>query len=361
MITSLSDPAGSKSNLNAPAATSAGPSGDDFAPIFISGVHRSGTTWLHQLLVETGQFDYVSAYHVIQYDKLPQQPAGDPATAMGPAGSAGAGPVPAYRELVETFHRLALDSRVIDDVKVSPDLPEEYGFVLDNAGTGKVVTAANLPVLRELCRRIRRVPDGRRPVVLKNPWDAANFVYLKRAIPRARFVFIHRHPERSISSTLIAARTFSAARNDYAALLSRDYQKLFTPYKRGQWARRSLQRLLLSRKANLGVRVVTRRVVAAHRYFIDNIARMPAADCLHLRYEDLCDRPAEGLERVLRFLGLDASLAGSIRTAARPRLRDVLPEVQAFRDTIASRTDEYMKRHGYEAGCVVLPPPPGLV
>src|SRR5205814_4727127 len=79
-----------------------------FAPIFIMGAHRSGTTWLQQLLVETGCFDYVSAFHVICYDRLPREP-------MKPADA------PADRELVETFRRRGVGTRAVDNGRATQD------------------------------------------------------------------------------------------------------------------------------------------------------------------------------------------------------------------------------------------------
>src|ERR1700733_3021645 len=161
------------------------------SPIFIMGPHRSGTTLLHQLMIETGCFDYLSAFHIIKYDSLPSEPC-DPATS------------PAYREGCDTFERLGLTRRVIDDVKICPRAPEEYGLVLDNAGTGARITRKNLALFRDLCSRLRTQPG--RDLVLKNPWDCANFLQIKDLIPEARFIFIHRHPERIIHSNLNATR-----------------------------------------------------------------------------------------------------------------------------------------------------------
>jgi hypothetical protein len=314
---------------------------NDVAPVFVTGVHRSGTTWLYQLLAETGQFDYVSAYHVACHDQLAQQPPGDHHDA------------PAYRALCETFLRLGIDKRQMDDVRVSPDCPEEYGFVLHNAGRGYVTNARNLPILRDLCRRVgrsRASPPDRRPVALKNPWDAGNSVFLKRAFPRARFVFIHRHPERVINSALTAARKMLAARDEYTALLSRDYDGLF--------GRRIDQRLRLAYhrwtvQSRFAARAATNMIAGTYRAMLRDIARLPPDDCLHLRYEDLCARPSEQLGRVLAFLGLDPALAERIRTPARPRTGAILPEIAAYRDAIARKAADYMTRYGYGPGGTV--------
>jgi hypothetical protein len=306
-----------------------------FAPVFICGVHRSGTTWLQQIIADTGRFDYVSAYHVIRYDDLPNQPSGEFRDA------------PAYRELATTFHTLGVNTRELDDVEVTPDLPEEYGFILHNAGLGKKLTRKNLPTFFEICRRIRQGDDDRR-IVLKNPWDAANFLFIKDAIPSARFVFIHRDPRRVIHSCLKSARMLVASRNAYGALLSREYQWLFS----GSVVARAclqLHRLGLSRFLELGIRYVTAEVAAANLYFVRNVAKLPPESYISVKYEDLCDRPGEMLGRVLEFVGVDPSLASSLRTPAKPRSHDVLPEVKSFERVIKQKMTAYLAMQGYES------------
>jgi hypothetical protein len=314
----------------------------DFAPVFVMGVHRSGTTWLQQLLAETGKFDYVTAYHVIKYDALP------PAHAAPEDWWETAG----YRKLERTFARLGVGTRVMDDVAATPGLPEEYGFILHNAGTGYALTRKNLPLLREICRKVRTPTNDHEPprsVVLKNPWDAANFLFIKRAIPGARFVFIHRHPERVISSALAGARALLGQRSPYLAMLSREYAKFFGPHPVYR-ARLRLRRFLLSRRMELGVRYITARVAAANVYYAKNIARLPADSYVSIRYEDLCERPCEVLGRVLEFLRIDPAAASALQTEARPRRGNVLPEVKWYARVVAQKNAPFMKTHWYEQG-----------
>ena len=42
----------------------------DFEPIFILGLHRSGTSILYKILASTHYFNIVTAYHIIYYDSL---------------------------------------------------------------------------------------------------------------------------------------------------------------------------------------------------------------------------------------------------------------------------------------------------
>ncbi|NJN19548.1 MAG: sulfotransferase, partial [Oscillochloris sp.] len=87
--------------------------------VFIMGDHRSGTTLLYQLLAATGGFNVVTAYHVINFDQV--------------LADHGAGRSAAARcELAARLGALGISDRKLDGVIVSPDLPEEYGFLLED-------------------------------------------------------------------------------------------------------------------------------------------------------------------------------------------------------------------------------------
>lgn len=307
-------------------------------PIFIMGNHRSGTTWLHLLLAETGGFAYVTAFHVIAYSALGREPADVERS-------------PAYQSVVETFNRLGLDRRVIDEVAVSPRSPEEYGSILSNAGTGGRITPRNLSLFHELCGRVLRLSGSSKPLILKNPWDYSNFVYIKSAIPNARFVFIHRHPERVLHSSLNAARAVLANKDPYYALLVRDYDRLFS-----RPLRLCLLRLLTARRFDLGIRAAINFVGKANSYFVTHVNNLATDDYVSIRYEDLCSQTPEVLEDILRFCVVDPSTGLAPRTPPRPRSSPLLPEVARHTETIARRMAPYMQLHRYEAGGRVLSP-----
>ncbi|MBU1941907.1 MAG: sulfotransferase, partial [Candidatus Thermoplasmatota archaeon] len=41
-----------------------------FAPVFIMGIQRSGTSILYKILSETQSFNIITAYHLIKYPEL---------------------------------------------------------------------------------------------------------------------------------------------------------------------------------------------------------------------------------------------------------------------------------------------------
>jgi hypothetical protein len=297
----------------------------DFDPVFIIGDHRSGTTVLYQALARTGAFTVVTAYHVIRdRDIVPNYMAGREDEAR--------------RELADELARRGLTDRIIDGTRVTPDLPEEYGFVIDKAPRPRL-RPSTLPALLDLCARLR-LTGGDRPVLLKNPWDVLNFEFVKQSLPRARLIFVHRHPLAVMSSQLAATRSLLAARNEYVAMLSPWYRRLFD-----QPLRLRLARAMSGR---LGPRVVSRHVKKATRYYVDHIDAMPAADYVEVRYEDLCAAPAATIARVLEFLRLPTDAAARAAEVVHPRGAAVLPEVLERYRQVGKAMSAYRRRHKYE-------------
>ena len=297
----------------------------DFDPVFIIGDHRSGTTVLYQALARTGAFNVVTAYHVIRdRDVVSNYMAGREEEAR--------------RELAGELERRGLTDRVIDGTRVTPDLPEEYGFVIDPAPRPRL-RPSTLPALIDLCRRLR-MTGGDRPVLLKNPWDVLGFAFVTQALPRARLIFVHRQPLAVMSSQLAASRSLFAARNEYVAMLAPWYKDLFD----------QPLRLWLARAAagRAGPRVVSRHVKKATRYYLDHIDAVPGRARVEIRYEDLCAHPAATIARVLTFLGLPAGAAVSASEVVRQRGAAVLPEVLERYRRVRHETAAYCQRHGYE-------------
>ena len=303
----------------------------NFLPIFILGDHRSGTTLLYKLLTATQCFNFVTAYHVIRYDEIlfnyVNRREND-----------------ARQALDELFRSLGLRDRIIDGVAVTPDLPEEYGFILPNAGYRPQLGPSNLPGFIELCKKVQFVSASDRPLLLKNPWDLLNFMYVKAAFPDARFIFIHRHPVHVINSQLHATRSLLSTRNAYVALIARWYAQLFQ-----RPAQLFAMRLLFSSHLDLGLRITVRHVVRTTSYFLQHVGSLSEKDCVSIRYEDLCEDPKTNVGKILEFLGLEPRAFLAYDTFIEPRPFHLLPEVARKRHSILRRLEPYCIYHGYDA------------
>jgi len=298
--------------------------GATFRPIFVIGDHRSGTTLLYQLLAATGGFQVLTAYHIIQYGEFLTNHIQNRTEE-------------AKQSLRERFARLGLGNRILDNVQVSPDLPEEYRFVIEDSSRPKL-RSSNLLRFIEMCQKLRFVCDTDKPVLLKNPWDCLNFIFLYRTFPKAKFVFLQRNPLAVIDSQLRATNSIFMERNEYLALLSPWYAGLF----RSRW-KAGLLRILSAPGSPLWKFLVPRHVIRANRYFIQNISLLPKDSYFSLRYEDLCRSPREVTGALLRFLGVSPETPVDYDKLVVPR---AFPP-QHLRANTVRRLQPYLTYHGY--------------
>lgn len=298
-----------------------------FQPVFIMGDHRSGTTLLYQLLNATGYFNVVTAYSIIRYDAL---------LANHLTGKT----EQAQQQLAQEFKALGLHDRLIDGVAVSPDLPEEYGFRLHKAGPRPKLQPNNLASFIELCKKVQFVSHPDRPLLLKNPWDFLNFLYVKEQLPQAKFIFLHRHPLALINSQVNATRSVFARKNPYIALIHGWYARLFA-----QPLQLALTRWLFQSK--LGVRITNRHVLRATNYFLKHVGALPTADYVSITYEDLCQDPQTTLTTILRFLTMQGEVSPSVVAMVKPRQLTVAPEIERQYPALAHRLHAYMTYVGY--------------
>jgi hypothetical protein len=303
----------------------------DYSPVFIMGDHRSGTTLLYKTLVATGCFNFVRAYHVIKYDEILSNHINQTEKH-------------AIQELEEFFTSLGISDRTIDKVMATPDLPEEYGFILKNVAQEKsYITPQNLPIFQQLCRKIQFISEPGKPLLLKNPWDFNQFMYVKNVVPSAKFIFIHRHPVHVINSKLKAARTLLADWNSYVALIATWYKQIFE-----NPVQRNLYRLLYSKYFNLGLRRVTKQSMESTAYYLKNVESLPEPDYLCVKYEDLCQAPEANINKILGFLDLETRSTLEYQKLISPRAIDLLPEVQKQYENIHQKLQDYFVHHEYD-------------
>jgi hypothetical protein len=302
----------------------------DFRPIFILGLHRSGTTVLYRLLVATRCFNFVSAYHVARNGLILFNHVNQLEEA-------------ARAELEAAFESLGLTDRIIDGVTVTPDLPEEYGFILRDAKFRPRLDPQNLADFVEFCKKVQYVSDPDRPLLLKNPRDFGNFLYIKHAFPAAKLVFIHRHPIHVVNSQLTAIRSLFDEKNAYTALLAEWYRELYASP-----LRLFAMRLLFSSHVDLGLRVVAQHLVRATSDFLEQIGDLSGTDYVSVRYEDLCQDPETNVARILDFLEMSPPVALSYDAFIEPRSVHLLPEVDRWQDQIRRTLAPYFAYCGYD-------------
>lgn len=336
--------------------------GVDFQPVFIIGSPRSGTTLLYNLLSNTGYFNYPGFYHVIKHDEILFNHINGTEQR-------------AKEELNDLLKSFGLSSRLFDNVEVTANSPEEYGKILEsgkNAHHSSTLNPRflfgslrrppgsyrpprpfidfqlnydNTSVFLEFCKKVQYISDVKKPLLLKNPWDSLNFSYVKNVLPKAKFIFIHRHPVHVINSMLKAMRSVLDEKNQYAAFFVKRYSRLFE-----RPARLYLARLLFSPHLGIGVHMATNGMSKLSGYFLQNIHSLRSTDYTSLRYEDLCENPDKAVMEILTFLGFnpDPSVLG-FDDQIHPRPLRLLPEVERKYEHIRKKLQSYIAYCGYDA------------
>ena len=283
-------------------------------PVFIIGLHRSGTTFLYATLRSLFPVTCVTAYRVLHYPELLSLAASHRARQ-------------AHRELAERFRASGQTDRKIDAIHLSPELLEEYAFVLARETGHLKLCAQSADVFEELLTKLCALEPGHTPL-LKNPYDTGQVPWIAQRFPRAKFVFIRREPLHVLNSQLKAAET-NAGPNAYQDMLLAGFA-LGRTVIRGQ---RLLMRLVGAPRYR---RILVKLLAADFRRQTAGYARsweaLPDSRRCELRYEELVEDPPRALQPVGELLGLPL-LAGYETIQPRPRAVRLLPEVEAYAGT----------------------------
>jgi hypothetical protein len=291
--------------------------------VFIFGPHRSGTTFLHHLLARSGRFNYVSAYDVIEYDRLL-------------ANRIEGREAEARARLAAELERLG--DRGLDGIPVGVDEPEEYGFLLGLDLYAPRITPETLPRFRQICAKRRFLLGDDRPLLLKEPGEFyGNFEFIHRQFPQARMLFLHRHPLQVLDSQVRAWRKALEARSPYGSLLSKDYDRVMASEERRKYqvAYESVQ----------GCEWVLGYLARGYRYYLDHIGRLPRDRVLVETYESVCTAPRRYFARVASFLGVDLPAPDTAFVA--PRRVSASPQVQAAWERGRERLRDYLDAFEY--------------
>ncbi len=297
-------------------------------PVFIVGVHRSGTTHLHNLLALDPQFCTPRAYHI-----------------MNPTGFNFSGWL--ITPLIGVFFPW---KRPMDAVRFHVFAPQEEEFALagmtglspywgitfprDGASYDRFIfpeeyTPRELSAWRRtylfFLRKLTLFSRGR--PLLKNPYNTARVAALKQMFPRAKFIHIYRHPYAVYRS------------NMHTAAEGHVISQLQDPDPDDNYQTRFLGNY--------------RRMEDA---FYRDAAALADEQWVEVRFEDLERDPLGELHKVYARLGLQlspefecraerylASIAGYRKNRFRP-----LPE--AVRAAVDRAMGPYFARWGYEAG-----------
>ncbi len=245
-------------------------------PVFLVGVHRSGTTHLHNLLALDPQFAAPRAYHV-----------------FNPAGFV------TCSWLVAPLLGVFLPwKRPMDQVRFHIFAPQEEEFALAGSGRFSPYWAMTFPRRWAAYDRYIRPQDwtsserrtwqrqfllflrkltlwsGKRPL-LKNPYSTGRVSLLQALFPQARFVHLARHPYDVYRSNMHIAREGHVVHQLQDPDPGDSYQTRFLDNYRGM-----------------------------EEAFYRDIETMPAGQVAELAFEDLERDPVGEIRKIYQALGL---------------------------------------------------------
>lgn len=281
------------------------------------------------MIQSTGKFNCVTTYHIMQYNRLLYN----------------------YLNNLEQKAKTKLNeyliahngkNRGIDRLQMKADLPLEYAFLIDDGYVFNDLNENNIDRFKEICKKIQFVEGKDKKFLAKNPWDFANFMFIKKQFPAAKFVFIHRHPLPFLNSSLKALRTLTEERTVYSDVISPMAKKLAE-----NPILNLLSKVLLFRYFPVALPLIVEHHVRQAHYFLNNIDKLDEDDFINVRYEDLCARPVETMAGIIDFLNLEENNINRFKRFIKPRHLSISTDVKQVQDYIYQRLKEYFSYFKY--------------
>jgi omega-hydroxy-beta-dihydromenaquinone-9 sulfotransferase len=171
-------------------------------PVFIIGHWRTGSTFLHQLLALDEQFVTPALYQAVFPESflISERFYRPIMTAMlnkRPMDNVRQGFYDPQEDEF-AFVKLTLDSPLLKLI-----FPSKPGyFINDYKDFNPVAEKKELwkEQMTAFCTKIRQ--DSGRTVLLKNPFHSLRIPFLCETFPRARFIYLHRHPYKVVASSM---------------------------------------------------------------------------------------------------------------------------------------------------------------
>jgi len=295
------------------------------SPLFVLGVWRSGTTHLHNLLVQDDRFAAPNLFQVI-----------NPHTFLS---------TESRNARIQSM--FLAKTRPMDNVKFSlTEDPQEDEFALSPDGHSHMNTCA-FPRTGDIYRRLLTF-DGASaedvelwksklmwfykklaykyglPLVLKSPGHTGRIKTLLEMFPNAKFVHIHRHPHRVVQSTMLMKKkafafwAFQKPKVTFEQVIS-DYAELFDAF-------------------------------FAQRHLI------PAGNFCEMSYDELVADPVSTIQRVYEELSLPdfahmrPSLEAYVASIADYKTNKLQPPPAEVQHELAERVPRVFEEWGYADG-----------
>jgi len=299
-----------------------------FEPVFILGLHRSGTSILYKMLGAAGKLNVLTAYHILNYDNLIYNHIYNLEDKC-------------KKKLNDTFKIKGITTRLTDHMQVNSNYAHEYMYIFSERNYPWKITEKNKLLFDEICRKLKLISNNDYPLLFKNPHDYSNFLTIKKLYPNSKFIFIHRNPIDVISSTMWLWKTLLNSKNEYTAMFSKRYAQIFDiPLL--LW----LNRIFYTSIFPPGVFEVIHTCSYSTKYFLKNVNKIEENNFISIKYEDLCKNPNDTMSNILRFLDIKPGIDFS--ELIKPRNLKTESKVRFLNKYICRKMKPYFEYFNYK-------------
>jgi hypothetical protein len=298
-----------------------------YEPVFILGLHRSGTSILYKILNETKKVNIFNLYQQLYYDEIIHNHINKLEDKK-------------KQEINGLLTNKGIIDRKTDRLKVDADFAQEYFFLFINKNLPSTLDESNKNLFDKLCRKIKYISGNDYSILLKNPEDFSNFLYIKKLRPNAKFIFINRNPLNVIDSIMRLWKTHLGTKNEFLGIYYKKYNELYdNPLSRLMFRKYYLPPL------SMGLFHTIRRCTKAVNYYLDNRGKLDKHDYISIRYEDLCNNPKDTQNKILSYLNIKSDIDFS--DFIKPRNIVISKNIHFMKNYIYNKMKSYFKDNGY--------------
>lgn len=250
-------------------------------PLFVVGHWRSGTTLLHNLLCQDEQFGFPNLYECLMpHHFLLTESVAVPLTSWMLPKSRPMDNVPCGWDLPQEDEIAICTLSLLGPYRMMAfmEQPSKYDHMFDPADMRpderQKLRETILYFMRKLSVRYRDASGHAKPMCMKSPSHTFRVAELADMFPKARFLYIHRHPYDVYNSTVHLRRTM--------------------------WAENGFAKSELPGTEEQALNILCRTVQAYER----DKSQVPAGRLHEIRYEELAEDPVGRLRTAYDAVGL---------------------------------------------------------
>jgi len=268
------------------------------SPIFIIGLHRSGTTFLYESLVKAFPLTPLTLFDIINFDNMYAfRKSGDEELKR--------------QELNDQILALGIKDRGMDTIKVSDKTVDEYGWLLKYKSGEFKSSDKNIHFLKNIILILSELGIEGEKILLKSPWDTGQVSFLFENFPDAKFIFIKRPPEQILRSQLNNSIQFATSPQPFLEMLLKPIPNGNYYLTMHRWGKQ-----LLGRKGFSYImrKILKKTIFRERKAYQRSYEALPKSQKFEIFYEHLIRDPETILNEISKFIEIPPRSSSSKAT-----------------------------------------------